>query len=152
MWNQLHQSNLQCLFLLVNVLQNAFSKIVPNMKVPIAANKAKSAGLKKSKATRPVDAENAHKCLSVVLNVSHTQFPIAKKNPIKGFLLLEPNCAMQRDYAKPLQKPMSPYAVISLEDQSLPHASMAAKAKHGGSWLCAIEACLQILTKENNSA
>ena len=49
-------------------------------------------------------------------------------------------------------KANEPYAVISLEDQSLPHASMAAKAKDGGSWLCAIEACLQISTKENNSA
>ena len=29
---------------------------------------------------------------------------------------------------------------------------MATKAKDGGSWLCAIEAYLRILTKENNTA
>lgn len=85
------------------ILQNCLQHESPNR-----SQQGKISRVKKSKATRPVDAENAHKCLSVVLNVSHTQFPIAKKIPIKGFLLLEPNCAMPRDYAKPLQKPMSP--------------------------------------------
>lgn len=133
MWNQLHQSNLQCLFLLVNVLQNALSENCPQHKSPNRSQRGKISRVKKKPSyaprSRPVDAENAHKCLSVVLNVSHTQFPIAKTNPIKGFLLLGPNCAMLRDYAKPLQKPMSPMLLFRWRTKSLPHASMAAKAR-----------------------
>jgi len=156
MWNQLHQSNLQCYFLLVNVLQNVFSKNCPQHESPNRSQQGKISLVKKKPSytprSRPVDAENAHKCLSVVPNVSHTQFPIAKTIPIKGFLLLEPNCAMPRDYAKPLQKPMSPMLLFRWRTKSLPHAPIAAKSKGRGSWLCAIEACLQISTKENNSA
>ena len=56
------------------ILQNCLQHESPNR-----SQQGKISRVKKSKATRPVDAENAHKCLSVVLNVPHTQFPIAKK-------------------------------------------------------------------------
>ena len=128
------------------ILQNCLQHESPNR-----SQQGKISRVKKSKATRPVDAENAHKCLSVVLNVS-IRSSQSQKNSYQRIPTLRTQLCNAERLCQISPKANEPYAVISLEDQSLPHASMAAKAKDGGSWLCAIEACLQILTKENNSA
>lgn len=57
MWNQLHQSNLQCYFLLVNVLQNVFSKNCPQHESPNRSQQGKISRVKNSQATRLVAAQ-----------------------------------------------------------------------------------------------